>query len=42
MKCKMMMEDECWVSFNVVGGETGITAYDLLKFGKFHKNTEKI
>ncbi|KAK1890806.1 Integrin beta-6 [Dissostichus eleginoides] len=33
MKCKLMMEDECWVSFNVVGGETGITAYDLLKFG---------
>lgn len=33
MQCKLMMENECWISFNVVGGETGITTYDLQMFG---------
>lgn len=33
MQCKLMMENECWISFNVVGGETGTTAYDLQMYG---------
>lgn len=34
MQCTLMMENECWISFNVVEGETGTTAYDLQMLGK--------
>ncbi|XP_031702106.1 integrin beta-6 [Anarrhichthys ocellatus] len=33
MQCTLMMENECWISFGVVGGETGTTAYDLQMHG---------
>ncbi|KAM8895404.1 integrin beta-6 isoform 1-T1 [Spinachia spinachia] len=33
MQCTLMMENECWISFNVVEGETGTTAYDLQMLG---------
>ncbi|XP_069030470.1 integrin beta-6 isoform X2 [Embiotoca jacksoni] len=33
MSCMLMMEDECWVSFNVVQGETGPTAFNLQMYG---------
>ncbi|XP_037835857.1 integrin beta-6 isoform X2 [Kryptolebias marmoratus] len=31
--CTLMMENECWVSFNVVENETGTTAYNLQMYG---------
>lgn len=34
MHCTLMTENECWISFNVVGGETGIMAYNLQIYGK--------
>lgn len=40
MQCKLMMADECWISFNVVGGETGTTAYNLQMYGKLYNNIE--
>lgn len=40
MQCKLMMVDECWISFNVVGGETGTTAYNLQMYGKLYNNIE--
>lgn len=36
MQCTLMMENECWISFNVVGGETGATAYNLQMYSKFY------
>lgn len=36
MQCTVMTENECWISFNVVGGETGTTAYNLQMYGKFY------
>ncbi|XP_023279369.1 integrin beta-6-like [Seriola lalandi dorsalis] len=33
MPCTLMTENECWISFNVVGGETGTTAYNLQMYG---------
>ncbi|XP_068161943.1 integrin beta-6 isoform X1 [Antennarius striatus] len=33
MQCTLLTENECWISFNVVGGEMGITAYDLQMYG---------
>lgn len=33
MQCTLMTENECWISFNVVGDETGTTAYDLQIYG---------
>ncbi|XP_028291770.1 integrin beta-6 isoform X1 [Gouania willdenowi] len=33
MPCTLMMENECWISFNVVQGETGTTAYNLQMYG---------
>ncbi|KAG7234660.1 hypothetical protein INR49_004185 [Caranx melampygus] len=33
MPCTLMTEDECWISFNVVGGETGSTASSLQMYG---------
>ncbi|CAJ1049496.1 integrin beta-6 [Xyrichtys novacula] len=33
MQCTLMTENECWISFNVVAGETGITAYSLQIYG---------
>lgn len=36
MQCTVMTEDECWISFNVVGGETGTTAYNLQIYGKMY------
>lgn len=33
MQCTMMTENECWISFNVVGGEKGTTAYNLQMYG---------
>ncbi|GLD55977.1 integrin beta-6 [Lates japonicus] len=33
MQCTLMTENECWISFNVVGGETGTTAYNLQMSG---------
>ncbi|KAM9410120.1 integrin beta-6 [Pholidichthys leucotaenia] len=33
LPCTMMMENECWVSFNVVQLETGTTAYNLQMYG---------
>ncbi|KAF7667920.1 hypothetical protein LDENG_00041540 [Lucifuga dentata] len=29
MQCTLKTENDCWISFNVVGGDTGITAYNL-------------
>lgn len=39
-QCTLMMENECWISFNVVGGEAGATAYNLQMYGKFYNSTE--
>lgn len=36
MQCTVMTEDECWISFDVVGGETGTTAYNLQIYGKMY------
>lgn len=33
LPCTLMMDNECWVSFNVVQGETGTTAYNLQIYG---------
>ncbi|XP_069381857.1 integrin beta-6 isoform X2 [Paralichthys olivaceus] len=33
LSCKLMTENECWISFNVVGSETGTTAYNLQMYG---------
>uniref|UniRef100_A0A8C4NN09 Integrin beta n=2 Tax=Dicentrarchus labrax TaxID=13489 RepID=A0A8C4NN09_DICLA len=30
MQCTLMTENECWISFNVVGGETGTTSHLIL------------
>lgn len=38
MQCTMMTENECWISFNVVGGEKGTTAYNLQMYGMFYNN----
>lgn len=32
-QCTLMTENECWISFNVVAGETGTTAYNLQIYG---------
>lgn len=34
-QCTLMTENECWISFNVVAGETGTTAYNLQIYGEF-------
>ncbi|XP_037549036.1 integrin beta-6 [Nematolebias whitei] len=31
--CTLMMDNECWVSFNAVESETGTTAYNLQMYG---------
>lgn len=41
MQCTVMTANECWISFNVVGGETGTTAYNLQIHGKFYNSAEK-
>lgn len=33
-QCTLMTENECWISFNVVAGETGTTAYNLQIYGE--------
>ncbi|XP_029954227.1 integrin beta-6 isoform X1 [Salarias fasciatus] len=33
LPCTLMMENECWVSFNTMQGETGTTAYNLQIYG---------
>ncbi|XP_034536798.1 integrin beta-6 [Notolabrus celidotus] len=33
MQCTLMTENECWISFSVVAGETGIMAYSLQIYG---------
>uniref|UniRef100_A0A665WSQ3 Integrin beta n=1 Tax=Echeneis naucrates TaxID=173247 RepID=A0A665WSQ3_ECHNA len=40
MPCTLLMENECWISFNVVGGETGTIAYNLQKYGEPHSCPE--
>lgn len=40
MQCTLMTENECWISFNVVGGEAGTTAYNLQMYGKLYNNVE--
>lgn len=35
MQCRLMMENECWIAFNVAGSETGTTAYNLHMYGRF-------
>lgn len=32
-QCTLMTENECWISFSVVAGETGTTAYNLQIYG---------
>lgn len=39
-QCTLMMENECWISFNMVGGETGASAYNLHMYGKFYNITD--
>lgn len=34
VQCALMMENECRISFSVVGSDIGITAYDLQMNGK--------
>ncbi|KAM7424372.1 hypothetical protein PAMA_000627 [Pampus argenteus] len=32
-QCKLMTENECWISFSVVGSDVGTTAYNLQMYG---------
>lgn len=40
--CRLMMDNECWVSFNAVESEKGTTAYKLQMYGKFYNKTTEI
>lgn len=40
MKCALMTENECRISFHVVGGDTGIIAYNLEMYGKFYNGIQ--
>lgn len=33
LSCTLMMENECWVSFNTLQGETGTSAYNIQMYG---------
>ncbi|KAM7405943.1 hypothetical protein PAMP_000353 [Pampus punctatissimus] len=33
MQCKLMTENECWISFSVAGSDMGTTAYNLQMYG---------
>lgn len=37
MQCTLMTKNECWISFSVVGSDTGTTVYDLQMHSKQNK-----
>lgn len=40
MQCTLVTENECWISFSVVGSDMGTTAYNLQMYGKLNDKIE--